>query len=88
MFQSTSEAVREAFIALYNKGLIQRRTDHIRWSCFLKSGLSDIEINWKEVNEPTKLSIPGYDSNIEVGYIYMFAYKVYEDGVEGMYIYR
>jgi valyl-tRNA synthetase len=49
------------------------------WSCTLKTAISAIEVEYKELTGPTKLNVPGYDKKIEFGVIHSFAYKV-DDG--------
>jgi valyl-tRNA synthetase len=48
-----SRAVREAFVRLYEKGLIYRGTRLINWSPGLKTAVSDLEVEYSE--EPGKL---------------------------------
>jgi valyl-tRNA synthetase len=67
-----SRAVREAFVRLYEKGLIYRGPRLINWSPGLKTAVSDLEVEYSE--EPGKL--------------YYFKYLVVKDGdeVEDEYI--
>ncbi len=48
-----SKAVREAFVRLYEKGLIYRGPRLINWSPLLKTAVSDLEVEYSE--EPGKL---------------------------------
>ncbi len=48
-----SQAVRDAFVLLYEKGLIYRGPRLINWSPGLKTAVSDLEVEYKE--EPGKL---------------------------------
>jgi valyl-tRNA synthetase len=48
-----SQAVREAFVRLYEKGLIYRGPRLINWSPGLKTAVSDLEVEYSE--EPGKL---------------------------------
>lgn len=45
-----SEAVREVFVKLYEKGLIYRGKRIINWDPAARTALSDIEVEYKEVN--------------------------------------
>jgi len=45
-----SKAVREVFVKLYNKGLIYRGKRIINWDPAARTALSDIEVEYKEVN--------------------------------------
>ncbi len=48
--EGMSSAVREVFVSLYNKGLIYRGKRIINWDPAAKTALSDIEVEYKEVN--------------------------------------
>jgi valyl-tRNA synthetase len=45
-----SKGVREVFVKLYNKGLIYRGKRIINWDPAARTALSDIEVEYKEVN--------------------------------------
>ncbi|MBI9044406.1 MAG: valine--tRNA ligase [Anaerolineaceae bacterium] len=51
--EGLSKAVREAFVRLYDKGLIYRGPRLINWSPGLKTAVSDLEVEYSE--EPGKL---------------------------------
>ncbi len=51
--EGLSRAVREAFVRLYDKGLIYRGPRLINWSPGLKTAVSDLEVEYSE--EPGKL---------------------------------
>jgi valyl-tRNA synthetase len=51
--EGLSEAVREAFVRLYRKGLIYRGVRLINWSPGLKTAVSDLEVEYSE--EPATL---------------------------------
>jgi valyl-tRNA synthetase len=53
MDEGLSKAVREAFVHLYEKGLIYRGPRLINWSPGLKTAVSDLEVEYSE--EPGKL---------------------------------
>lgn len=44
LLQKFTRAVNEAFIRLYDDGLIYRSKRLVNWSCALKSTISDIEV--------------------------------------------
>ncbi|HEB65044.1 MAG TPA: valine--tRNA ligase, partial [Chloroflexi bacterium] len=48
--EGLSKAVREAFVRLYEKGLIYRGPRLINWSPGLKTAVSDLEVEYKEVD--------------------------------------
>lgn len=76
MDDAQSEAVVAAFVRLYNQNLIYRGEMLVNWSCSLESTISDIEVENVEINGPTKISVPGYESPITFGEIFEIAYKI------------
>ncbi|XP_049849662.1 probable valine--tRNA ligase, cytoplasmic [Schistocerca gregaria] len=73
-----SRAVTEAFVLLYNRGKITRRTRLINWSCQLQTVVSDIETESIQVSPMMKMSVPGYDPSkrYQFGAIWNVAYKL------------
>jgi valyl-tRNA synthetase len=73
-----SLAVQEAFIRMYEKGLIYRDTRLVNWSSHLRTAVSDLEVDFLDLTGPTKLKVPGHDQNKEYtfGTLTEFAYKV------------
>jgi valyl-tRNA synthetase len=68
--EGLSRAVREAFVRLYEKGLIYRGPRLINWSPGLKTAVSDLEVEYSE--EPGKL--------------YFFKYMLEGEGRDGDFI--
>ncbi len=58
--EGLSKAVREAFVRLYEKGLVYRGPRLINWSPGLKTAVSDLEVEYHE----------------EVGKLYYFRYRI------------
>jgi len=48
-------AVNEAFVRMFEKGLIYRATRLVNWSCKLKTCISDLEVEYIDLTKPTKL---------------------------------
>ncbi|XP_033114818.1 valine--tRNA ligase-like [Anneissia japonica] len=71
-----SRAVSEAFVRMHADGTIYRSNRLINWSCTLKSAISDIEVEKRELPGRTLLFVPGYEEKIEFGVLIEFAYKV------------
>lgn len=71
-----SKAVSEAFVHLHERKLIYRSVRLVNWSCSLNSAISDIEVDKKEIEGRTLLSVPGYKDKVEFGVLVSFAYKV------------
>ncbi|CAG9857488.1 unnamed protein product [Phyllotreta striolata] len=78
--EERSKAVNEAFVRLFDKGLIYRANALVNWSCTLKSAISDIEVEDLSITGPTELNVPGYERPVEFGYLDRFAYLV--DGTD------
>ncbi|KAM8793845.1 valine--tRNA ligase [Eudromia elegans] len=76
-----SRAVSEAFVRLHERGLIYRSKRLVNWSCALRSAISDIEVDKKELGGRTLLAVPGYEDKVEFGVLVSFAY-VLEDSEE------
>eukprot|EP00117_Sycon_ciliatum_P046973 scpid7682/ scgid33592/ Probable valine--tRNA ligase, mitochondrial; Valyl-tRNA synthetase len=76
-----AESVKHAFIQLFNRGLIYRRVRFANWCCSLKTVISDIEVEEEHYDEPTRISVAGYDGQVEVGLMHHVAYPL-EDGGE------
>lgn len=74
-FKRQSFAVAEAFIQLFDAGLIYRKEALVNWSCALHSTISDIEIETIEIDGPTKIPVPGYQKDIAFGEIYHILYR-------------
>jgi valyl-tRNA synthetase len=68
---------------MHEKGLIYRTTRLVNWSSALKTALSDLEVEYLDIKEPTFLKVPGHDPNkkYEFGTLTEFAYKI--KGMEG-----
>uniref|UniRef100_A0A182JU20 valine--tRNA ligase n=1 Tax=Anopheles christyi TaxID=43041 RepID=A0A182JU20_9DIPT len=71
-----SVAVKEAFVQLFDKGLIYRDRSLINWSCTLESAISDVEVENVEIEGPTEVAVPGYSRNVTFGRMVDIAYKV------------
>ncbi|XP_078446483.1 valyl-tRNA synthetase / valine-tRNA ligase (VALRS) [Wolffia australiana] len=79
MDEKRSKAVTEAFVRLYKEGLIYRDHRLVNWDCTLRTAISDIEVDHKEIKERTLLKVPGYDNPIEFGVLTSFAYPLEGD---------
>ncbi|KAJ6652878.1 hypothetical protein lerEdw1_010536 [Lerista edwardsae] len=76
-----SQAVTEAFVRLHEQGLVYREKRLVNWSCALRSALSDIEVENRQLGGRTELSVPGFQGKVPFGVLVTFAYKV--EGEEG-----
>lgn len=82
MDETHSKAVNEAFIQLFNKGIIYRKSSLINWSCALESAISDIEVENLDIQGTTRLPVPNYDTLITFGTLTEFAYKIVNSNEE------
>mmetsp|Transcript_6955 Transcript_6955/g.10360 ORF Transcript_6955/g.10360 Transcript_6955/m.10360 type:complete len:1106 (-) Transcript_6955:479-3796(-) len=73
-----AHAVTEAFVQLHDAGLMYRDSRLINWSCSLKSAISDLEVDYIELEGADKRTVPGHpkDKQYEFGMFTEFAYKV------------
>jgi valyl-tRNA synthetase len=80
MDANLSRAVTEAFCRFHEKGLLYRDTRLINWSCALQSAISEIEVDYIDLEGRTFLAVPNHKekATYEFGMITSFAYKVYE----------
>ncbi|CAJ0941814.1 unnamed protein product [Ranitomeya imitator] len=78
MDERFSRAVSEAFIHLYESGLVRRRHRLVNWSCALRSAISDIEVESRQLGGQTFLSVPGYQRKVPFGLLFRFAYPTEE----------
>ncbi|KAK8803838.1 hypothetical protein WA158_001532 [Blastocystis sp. Blastoise] len=77
MDDNLSRAVKEAFVQLYDKGLIYRSNRLVNWCCTLKTAISDIEVEYIDLEGATKRRVPGHgDHMYEFGTLTEFAYPV------------
>lgn len=79
-----NESVNEAFCRLFEEGLIFRANRLVNWSGKLKTALSDLEVDMKEIGPRTWLPAHNHDPKKQYpfGVMWSFAYKV-EGGEEG-----
>lgn len=70
MDRDLSDAVTEAFVRLYDKGLIYRGEYMVNWAPLLKTAVSDLEVEYSE----------------EEGKLYYFKYMVDGGGENGTWI--
>ena len=77
MDEARSKAVTEAFVRLYDQGLIYRDSRLVNWCCKLNTAISDIEVEHKGIEQPTKMKVPGHgDKEYEFGLLWKFAYPI------------
>ncbi|KAJ8759608.1 hypothetical protein K2173_008789 [Erythroxylum novogranatense] len=76
MDEKRSKAVIEEFVRLYKEGLIYRDLRLVNWDCTLRTAISDIEVDYMDIKEKTKLKVPGYEKPVEFGVLTSFAYPL------------
>ncbi|XP_059490071.1 valine--tRNA ligase-like [Neocloeon triangulifer] len=81
MDEERSRAVIDAFVLLFEKGLIYRAESLVNWSCQLQSAIADIEVDWLQLEEPKWIKVPGYNKKIKFGELTHVALPI--DGESG-----
>ncbi|KAF6143392.1 hypothetical protein GIB67_001336 [Kingdonia uniflora] len=85
MDEQRSKAVTEAFVQLYRENLIYRDHRLVNWDCILRTAISYIEVDFKDIKEGTRLKVPGYENPVEFGVLTSFAYPL-EGGLEKLVV--
>ena len=92
MDEMCSEAVIEAFNRFHEKGLLYRANRLGNWSCALKSAISDIEVDYIDLEGRTYLEVKTHNGNpndpkgrYEFGMLTSFAYPI-EDSEEKLVV--
>lgn len=49
---------------MFEKGLIYRANRLVHWSCALKTAISDIEVEYTDIEGKTLVEVPGYDKRV------------------------
>ncbi|VDL91530.1 unnamed protein product [Schistocephalus solidus] len=76
MDPNLSHAVTEAFVRMYEGGLIYRGVRLVNWCCALQSAISDIEVEKRELTGRTSITVPGYAKPVIFGILSSFAYPL------------
>ncbi len=74
------KAVTETFVRMHEDGLIYRSNRLVNWCTHLKTALSNLEVDNKELTGRTVLSVPGYERKVEFGVLTHFKYPI--DGTD------
>jgi valyl-tRNA synthetase len=81
MDENLSRAVTEAFCRFHEAGILYRSKRLVNWSCALKSAISEIEVDYVELEGRTMMAVPKHTrEKYEFGTLTSFAYKI--DGTE------
>lgn len=76
MDSNLSAAVIETFCQLHDEGLIYRSNRLVNWCPRLRTALSNLEVDNKEISGRTLLDVPGYDRKVEFGVLTYFNYPI------------
>ncbi|XP_027626772.1 valine--tRNA ligase, mitochondrial [Tupaia chinensis] len=76
MDAGSSVAVTEAFVRLYEAGLLYRSRQLVNWSCALRSAISDIEVESRPLPGRTELRLPGCPTPVAFGLLISVAFPV------------
>lgn len=82
MDPSLSIAVTEAFVRLHEEKVIYRANRLVNWCTKLKTALSNLEVENKELEGRTLMSVPDHDpkKKYEFGVLISFAYEIENSG--------
>ncbi|CAO3626229.1 unnamed protein product [Cunninghamella blakesleeana] len=78
------EAVQNAFMQMYKGGLIYRDTKLVNWCCALETVISDIEVDYVDVQGSTFINVPGRSNSVEFGVLHKFAYPIVDPQLDGI----
>jgi valyl-tRNA synthetase len=76
MDEARSQAVTEAFVRLFEKGLVYRANRLVNWSSTLRTAISDLEVEYEDFTQSTWLPVKGHQGKYEFGVLHKFAYPV------------
>ncbi|KAG1360302.1 hypothetical protein G6F62_000102 [Rhizopus arrhizus] len=79
-----TRAVENAFMKLYKDGLIYRDTRLVNWCCALETVISDIEVDYKDIQGKTLIQLPGRSEPVEFGVLHNFSYQVVNPEKDGI----
>jgi valyl-tRNA synthetase len=80
MDENFSRAVIEAFVKLYEDGLIYRDVRLVAWCPTLKTAISDMEVEHKSLTGKTMITVPSAgNQKYEFGVLHTFKYPVVDD---------
>ncbi|KAL2172587.1 hypothetical protein VTG60DRAFT_4706 [Thermothelomyces hinnuleus] len=80
MDENLSAATMETFCRLHEEGYIYRSSRLVNWCTHLRTALSSLEVENKEITGRTMLDVPGYDRKVEFGVLTYFKYPI--DGTD------
>lgn len=64
--------------------MLYREKGMINWSPSLRSGISDIEVEYLRLYEKTDIEVPGYEKKVTFGQIVEVAYKLKYSGIQSI----
>ncbi|XP_063846029.1 valine--tRNA ligase-like isoform X2 [Scylla paramamosain] len=73
-------ALTEAFVRLYDAGLVYRKEALVNWCCSLQSAILDIEVDHLHLTGPTELAVPGYSKPVSFRKMWDFPYRLADSG--------
>ena len=76
MDEAHATATREHFVRLLEDGTIYRDNRLVNWCTELKTGVSNLEVDNKDLEGRTLLDVPGYGKKIAFGVMTTFEYEL------------
>ncbi|KAI0124004.1 tRNA synthetases class I-domain-containing protein [Xylariales sp. AK1849] len=80
MDETSTAGTMENFCRLYDEGYIYRSDRLVNWCSHLRTALSSLEVENKEIQGRTLLDVPGYDKKVAFGEMTHFKYPI--DGTD------
>lgn len=76
MDEGHTRATIEQFVRLHQEGLIYRANRLVNWCTALNTGISNLEIDNKELGGRTLMTVPGYERKVEFGVMTHLNYPI------------
>ena len=76
MDENHSIATKEHFVRLHEDGTIYRANRLVNWCTQLNTGVSNLEVDNKDLEGRTLLDVPGYERKVEFGVLTTFQYEI------------
>ncbi|KAJ5076808.1 valine--tRNA ligase 1 [Anaeramoeba ignava] len=77
MDEIRTKSVNEAFVRMFDEGIIYRSDRLVNWSCALRTAISDIEVEYITLEKKTMMNVPGHgNKKYPFGILTEFAYPL------------
>ena len=66
---------------LHKRNMLYREKGMVNWSPSLRSGISDIEVEYLRLFKKTDIEVPGYKKKVTFGQIVEISYELKDSGI-------